>query len=122
MDFGGLTYEGQIGTTGFGCPQSTYSTTDPNLTAAYSSDGDLTWGAFNGGLTDLAKDQPPNRANTLTYKLNLSKCLGAKGLSFNSGEQRVFDFVALACGENRCTRPGPGTDTASQVQISFKRT
>jgi hypothetical protein len=95
MDLGGLTYTTVInhvggpatGTVHQPCPQSAFSTTDPQLVAPAS---DLP----APGFTDLAADQPANPANTITYTLNLTDCLAALGTSLDPGERTGIDFVA----------------------------
>jgi hypothetical protein len=59
------------------CPTG-YSTTDPNLAA--NPDPQL------GGFIDQAADAPADPAHTLSFTLNLSACLAAKGQSWTSGD------------------------------------
>jgi hypothetical protein len=76
MDVGGLTYAVAVPSAGPGfCPQSSFSTTDPDLTPVPSST--LPGGA--GGFNDRAGDQPQSASNTLTYTLNLTRCLESSG-------------------------------------------
>ena len=53
------------------CPQSSYSTTDPNM--AVGSDGQE---AF---VADQSNDAASNPANTLSYSLDLTNCFAAAG-------------------------------------------
>ena len=106
------------GTVSGRCPQSSYSATDPNLTKL-----DPAYAAMAGaGFTDLAGDRPANRGNTLTYKVDLTRCLSSLGLSFDLGQTRVVDLTATACGQNNCLQSGQssGADSANQ-SFFFKR-
>lgn len=103
VDLGGLTYT-IVGKTAeqnrrlFHCEGSSYSTSDGNLAVA------------PGGLLDRATDQPVNRANTLTFSVNLTKCLRASGIT----EQRpptITVFVAASSGYG---------DIAEGVGFAFK--
>jgi hypothetical protein len=110
MDIGHLTYSAYAPAAGHpalagGCPQSTFSTTDPDLAPPTLPL------LGTGGLADLKDDQVSSPSNTLTYKLNLSQCLAANGLSFNPGDEQTINFMAVA----------GATDTAEQQGISFKR-
>jgi hypothetical protein len=87
IDTGGLNYAVLAGSAG-DCPQSSFSTADPNLTPVPPSM------LHGGGFTDLAADQPANSANTLTYTLNATDCLASKGITWGSGETRQFAFFA----------------------------
>jgi len=49
------------------CPASTYSTSDPSL------------GVSGDGVVDSDADRPADPANTLTFSVNLTQCLGALG-------------------------------------------
>jgi hypothetical protein len=92
-DIGKLTYWANIETVGgstvpggnIDCPKSAYSVNDPNMTL--SPDG-------NPGVTDLATDQPANRANTITYTLNITNCLAASGVAWNPGQEALIHFFA----------------------------
>jgi hypothetical protein len=88
IDMGHLEYGVQSAGKG-GCPQNTLSESDPNLKKGSSGN----FGPNSGGFTDLASDQPASSANTLTYTLNLTRCLAALGLSFNPGEVQKFALV-----------------------------
>jgi hypothetical protein len=92
-DIGKLSYGANIQSVGASnvqalpnCPQSAYSVNDPNLSPG--QDG-------NPGVTDLATDQPANPANTVTYTLNVSKCLAAFGIAWNPGEEVQIRFWAV---------------------------
>jgi hypothetical protein len=91
MDIGRLRYLVLAGLPA-GCPQSTVSSSDPALTPVAPSP---TF-AGAGGFSDSSDDQVSSPANTLTFRVNLTQCLAANGSSFNSGEQRVFSFVAAS--------------------------
>lgn len=106
IDIGGLRYEVQMEESGKRCPQGAFSENDLNLELNGSQLADQF-----PGFSDLADDQPANRANTFTYSLNLTRCLGSNGFSFNSGEDRAFSFLA--------SNPA-GIDNAQQ-SIWFKR-
>lgn len=88
------------------CPQTAYSTVDPQLTV-------LT-GQSNPGLIDTAVDQPANAANQLTFGLNLTHCLASLGVSWSVGEEANVAFEAGV------TQPG-AADNAGQY-VWFKRT
>jgi hypothetical protein len=49
------------------CPAATYSVTDPSLSVGAD------------GVVDSAADRPADPANTLTFSVNLTQCLGAAG-------------------------------------------
>ena len=66
-------------------------------------------GSGAGGLKDSATDQPASVANTLTYTLNVTQCLAAKGLNWDPGHEMEFQFQATT-----------KLDQAEQV-IDFKR-
>lgn len=115
IDIGGLTYTAGLGDTGIDCPQDAYSERDPNLTSAPSYRETI-----GGGLTDLARDRPASRANTLTYSVNLTRCLAAVGRTFNPGETRELGLGALACANCDAFGDSSGPDSATQV-ITFRR-
>ncbi|HEX9054718.1 MAG TPA: hypothetical protein VF830_07410, partial [Gemmatimonadales bacterium] len=73
------------------CPPSAFSTTDPNLSAPQAL---AQFGQTAGGLMDLAPDQPADPANTITYTLNLTRCLAALGLRWTTGESAIVHFGA----------------------------
>jgi hypothetical protein len=83
------------------CPQSAFSTADPNLTPSP--------GAGGGSLKDSAADQSANPANTVTYSLNVTQCLATTGLPWDPGHELQFQFQA-----------GDGTDVAQQA-VFFRR-
>jgi hypothetical protein len=92
------------------CPQNAYSNPDSALTPFSPDPG-------AGGLLDRAGARPADPANTLAYRLNLTRCLAAERISFNLGETRAFAFQAS-------TLPGAGgvtgVDNAHQA-IFFRR-
>jgi hypothetical protein len=93
VDVGGLAYAIEIPPSGFVCPQSALSTTDPTLGPPGSAPSVFNGG--RGGFIDRARDQVADPANTLTYSLNLTQCLAANGISFNVGESRSFTFQGI---------------------------
>lgn len=60
------------------CAASTYSTSDTNLTVGAN------------GLEDGFADTPADPANTLSFTVNITSCLGAT--AFNSGERLFIDL------------------------------
>jgi hypothetical protein len=92
VDVGGLVYRAvPQATPGAGpvdeCPQGAYED-HPGLT--------LPGGESSPGLVDEAPNRPADPSNTLTFTLNLTQCLAARGLSFNPGEEHAFNFGARA--------------------------
>lgn len=102
VDIGGLTYAAARAQDG--CPQDAFSA-DPTKLAPAESDVPYAPGA--GGLRDLAGDGPAT-GNTFTYTLNLTRCL--RGLAWNPGEARSFNFGAVdsAGGDVSVTETVPG--------------
>jgi hypothetical protein len=110
MDIGHLTYTAYAPAAGHpaiagGCPQATFSTTDPNLALPELPI------LGTGGLEDLENDQQTSPGNTLTYELNLSQCLAANELSFDPGEKQTINFMAVA----------GATDVAEQQGVTFEQ-
>ncbi|MBI4898137.1 MAG: hypothetical protein HY827_07200 [Actinobacteria bacterium] len=66
------------------CAASTYTTSDPNLTLSGQSP------------QDTADDSPADPANTLTFAVNLTQCLAAAGITWNSGESLGVDIQAVS--------------------------
>jgi len=85
------------------CPGA-YSTNDPNLSPASANDP-------IGGLIDGAGDAPANPSNRLSYSLNISSCLAAKGVAFNPGDTVQLEIAA---------RSQTAGDNSAQ-QVFFKR-
>ena len=112
IDIGHLDYGAGISDIGLRCPRSTFSDPSPTLTAAPSSS--------EGVFTDQAADQPANPANTLSFTLDLTKCLTANGLSFNPGENHDFTIEAMTCGSTCATGSSNGPDETIQ-SVSFTR-
>ena len=81
VDIGRLVYEAEG--PGGDCPQSTFSTADPNLSPAPLN-------SETGGLADSAPDRPASPANTLTYRLDTSKCLGSE--AWSPGQTKQFNL------------------------------
>ena len=97
-DVGGLAYTAAVADIGGVCPQTVFSQADPpdpNLTPATPESAPKVFNMGRGGFLDRALDQPANPANTFTYRLNLTQCLAAHGLSFNPGEVRGMDFQGI---------------------------
>jgi hypothetical protein len=88
MDIFGLTYSvGVGGSTGGGCAQQDFSSSD------------LTASTLSGrvGLTDSEGDQPSSPANTFTYNVDLSKCyLAGHGRPFASRDEVPTAFGAVS--------------------------
>jgi hypothetical protein len=93
IDIGGLTY--MVGppcfqTTGclpHNCPPDAFSTADSNLRPASLPS------FVGGGLADSAADQAASPANTLTYSVNLTRCLAVNGRSWDPGQSFGFRFI-----------------------------
>ena len=66
------------------CAASTYTTADPHLTLVGASP------------QDIADDSPADPANTLTFAVNLTQCLAASGITWNSGETLSVDIQAVS--------------------------
>jgi hypothetical protein len=105
VDIGGLGYSvdvpnapGGVGTAPGRCAASTLTEGDPNL----SADGDE--------LRDAALDRAADPANTLTFTVNMTDCLGS-GATWDIGESLNFDLQAR-------TRD---SDNAAQ-KLEFRRT
>lgn len=97
-DIGGLAYAVAAGFGGGGCPQAAFSRADPpdpNLDPATPDSAPVVFNNDRGGFMDLAADRPASATNTLTYRLNLTRCLAANGLSFDPGEERTFTFEGI---------------------------
>jgi hypothetical protein len=116
IDVGGLDYtassrEGARRTSDAGwCRQSDFATSDPNLSPGFPD-------PQGGGFRDRAPSQPANGANTLTYKLNLTKCLQAFGIAFAPGQTQTFGFEAFTPIQGGGSA---GVDNAS-TQVTFTR-
>lgn len=101
IDVGGLTYEAFVqhvgalpgGAVGQRCPQSSYTTSDPDL-------GPPPPEVPDAGLTDSAKDGPLDPSNKLTYTLNLTDCLASFGVTWNDGDEVGIDFIARVSKPN----------------------
>ena len=116
-DIGGLNYTMKVqhlGMPGTGqevaknCPQSTLSTTDPNLTALTPQD---VLPNNYPGFKDSAPDRPASPANTFTYSLNLTQCLSLLGVSWEPGEDIHLTFMAVS--------PNAGGD--AEETVVFRR-
>ena len=103
MDIGGLTYtlRGAFAGGQFCGPQTAYSTQDPNLIPAPPEIiGADQKGVAGGGFTDRAPDSPADRANTLSFTVNLSECVRAQGASFNPGDSLPLQLAAISAAPN----------------------
>jgi hypothetical protein len=92
-DIGGLGYVAGLGAGE--CPASVFSEDDPNLTDQF-----LPLGAASA-FSDSRRDQPANPGATLSFTMNLTRCLEMQGLasSFDEpGEVRMFHLVAAGGG------------------------
>jgi hypothetical protein len=106
IDIGGLNYSVSLVEDGASCPQTAYSSTDPNLRPLTNAD---VFPANYFGFRDLAPDRAASPANTFTFTFDLTSCLA--GRSFNPGEERTITLNAHAPN---------GTDSAQQA-IAFRR-
>jgi hypothetical protein len=70
------------------CPQSSYSTTDPNLVPATNP------GQNAASFQDQANDAPANPANTLSYSLDLTSCFAADNIKLQSGDEASVSISA----------------------------
>ena len=99
IDIGGLDYQAIISDIGYGCPASTVSTTDPDLTPARSTahrpPGSKIW----------LQASPRARQIPLTYTVNFTQCLASDGMSWEPGTTHGLDFTAVTPS---------GVDNASQ--------
>ena len=107
IDIGRLDYAVGVGEGGGEkCPLSAFSTKDPNLTVVSNPKHLLN----AGGVRDSASDRPASPANTLTYKLDLTRCFDARGISFNPGESAHVNLEA-----------GPSSGDESDQTVVFTR-
>ena len=111
LDMGGLVYFATGNRVEGGdpavCPkEGAYSNPSEGLQAFELEAGE------SGGFLDTTGARRADPANTLSYRVNLTKCLATKGISFNKNQTRGFAFQA-----SPPTDPAgglTGTDTASQ--------
>ena len=90
------------------CPQSAYSATDQPFTLPPPPGGP--------GLTDTLPDRPADPGNTLTYTLNLTKCLA--GTSWSPGE--TVGVQLLAAGLRVLQDRSPGTAIQNAVYFELQ--
>ena len=113
IDMGGLIHNVTAGPPGEGhraeCPQDAYSSTDANLAAHSLHEG-------FGGFVDRKADEPTSAANTLSYSVNLTRCLATAGISFNPGQTREVKFQVFT----PATAGTAGVDNSHQA-IAFRR-
>lgn len=76
------------------CPQSSYTTTDPNM--AVGNDG------AEAFVADQSDDAASDPANILSYSLDLTNCAAANGTTLSSGEEIDVDVSGRspASGDN----------------------
>ena len=94
------------------CPQGAFSDASAELTPFSPDPG-------AGGFLDGAGTVEADPANTLSYRVNLTKCLEPEGISFGVDQTRGFAFQVTTpqSPEQGVT----GADGASQVMY-FRRT
>ena len=110
IDMGGLIYNAKTHFTAQpSCSQQAFSENDPNL----APDSSLP----DGGLIDLAADQPANPAHTFTLTLNLTECRRNHGASFDANEEITLSFHGWAYGGAQEGATRGQTDIA----VSFQR-
>lgn len=91
------------------CPQSAFAVNDSNLIVRAVPQ--LVQDA--GGVGDLAVDQPADPAHTINFTLDLTACLAARGLTWNTGEAA---FINLGAYDN-----GAGSSaTVTGTSVVFK--
>ena len=89
-DLGGLGYVAGLGAGE--CPRPAFTETDPHLTDA----AQLPLGTASA-FTDTRTDRPANPGETLTFTVNITRCLELQGQasSFDqTGEERLFFLIA----------------------------
>lgn len=95
-DLGGLGYAAGLGAGE--CPREVFTEDDPNLTDT----GSLPLGAASVFIDSRQPpDQPANPGSTLTFTMNMTRCLELQGLasSFDEpGEMRMFHLIASGGG------------------------
>ncbi|MHB8491714.1 MAG: hypothetical protein ACYDA6_05810 [Solirubrobacteraceae bacterium] len=108
MDIGNLGYELDYvpsapapGSTTIGsatspqCPSSSYSNLSPTLTLGTGTAGGFGPPAGEGWLVDSAADHPAKAAETISFAVDLTQCMAAKGTtSFAIGHPVQFDVSA----------------------------
>ena len=115
MDVGSLSYTAQVASPSGGsfCPQSSFSTADPNLAPITTSPFP---GKGAGGFEDLAADQSAEPAHTLSFSLDLTQCLASNGASLGPNEVVRVTIWGVAVGRVA----GPPISTAFSIS-SFVR-
>jgi hypothetical protein len=121
-DIGRLNYGFGVGNQGQDCPTSAFSTTDPNVEIRPGRETEpgpepgLPGIIVDAGQFDKAADRPANPKNTLTYTVNLTKCLavptdaGPGPEPWNPGETKG---AAIAASD--------GSSAATLVEFFFRR-
>jgi hypothetical protein len=98
---------------GLMCPQD--SLTEPSGELALPAPGQIALrdqsGHTAGAFIDRSADRAPDVRNVVSFTLNMSRCLGARGASWPVDQEIGIAFRALA---------GNGTDAAEQV-VHFRR-
>lgn len=109
-DLGHTVYGANISDLGVQCPGDAYL--DPSSTLS------LTQVGFNLApmLLDSSDDQPASPSDTLSFTVDLTKCLAAGGLSFNPGDEYGIDLQA----DPVAATPG-GPPPKAVTQVFFRR-
>jgi hypothetical protein len=77
------------------CPASSYSNPSPTLSLENGGSGEHSPPPGDGAMVDSAEDAPANPANTISFTVDLTQCLAAKGVtSFAVGQSIQFDLSA----------------------------
>jgi hypothetical protein len=77
------------------CPASSYSNPSSTLTLVSGGTGEHSPPPGDGIMVDSANDQPASPANTISFTVDLTQCLAAKGVSsFPVGQAVQFDLSA----------------------------
>jgi hypothetical protein len=73
-------------------------------------------GSLDAGLLDSGDDQPADPTHTLSFTLDLTRCLDAKGLAFNPGDERGVDLEA-----NPAAAIAGGKPPTAVTHLTFQR-
>lgn len=77
------------------CPTTSYSNPSSTLSAYEGGAGKFSPPSEDGWMVDSANDQPASSANTVSFTIDLTKCLASKGTtSFPIGQPVQFDLSA----------------------------
>lgn len=107
MDVGHLAYEldyaapvtpgsGAVGsTTAPQCPAASYANPSSTLSLVSGGSGEHAPPPGDGAMVDSAEDQPASASDTISFSVDLTQCLAAKGVSsFPVGQPVTFDLSA----------------------------